>query len=77
VETVENGLGKHNPKLLTLSTLVTATQRMFPSLKSVSDLAILRTKIEQVVDLKLLFSHRRDIIFKVKCGANFENNSSN
>ncbi|MBD2665160.1 hypothetical protein B6N60_04600 [Richelia sinica FACHB-800] len=38
VETVENGLGKHNPKLLTLSTLVTATQRMFPSLKSVTDL---------------------------------------
>lgn len=34
VETVENGLGKHNPKLLTLSTLVTATQRMFPNLKS-------------------------------------------
>ncbi|OYD89887.1 hypothetical protein CDG77_17900 [Nostoc sp. 'Peltigera membranacea cyanobiont' 213] len=38
VETVENGLGKHNPKLLTLSTLVTATQRMFPNLKSQTDL---------------------------------------
>ncbi|BAZ19261.1 DNA sulfur modification protein DndB [Nostoc sp. LEGE 06077] len=38
VETVENGLGKHNPKLLTLSTLVTATQHMFPHLKSQTDL---------------------------------------
>ncbi|GAB1540105.1 hypothetical protein NUACC21_27740 [Scytonema sp. NUACC21] len=35
---VENGLGKHNPKLLTLSTLVTATQHMFPSLQSKKDL---------------------------------------
>ncbi|WP_460202535.1 DNA sulfur modification protein DndB [Scytonema sp. NUACC21] len=38
VEMVENGLGKHNPKLLTLSTLVTATQHMFPSLQSKKDL---------------------------------------
>lgn len=38
VEMVENGLGKHNPKLLTLSTLVTATQHMFPNLKSKKDL---------------------------------------
>lgn len=35
---VENGLGKHNPKLLTLSTLVTATKYMFPNLKSKKDL---------------------------------------
>lgn len=34
VEMVENGLGKHNSKLLTLSTLVTATQHMFPNIKS-------------------------------------------
>jgi DNA sulfur modification protein DndB len=34
VEMVENGLGKHNPKLMTLSTLVTATQHMFPHLQS-------------------------------------------
>ena len=34
VETVENGLGTQNPKLLTLSTLVTAVQFSFPSLKS-------------------------------------------
>lgn len=32
IETVENGLGKHNPKLMTLSTLVTATQHMYPRL---------------------------------------------
>ncbi|MDY6785796.1 MAG: DNA sulfur modification protein DndB [Cyanobacteriota bacterium] len=38
VEAVENGLGKHNPKLLTLSTLVTATKHMFPHLKSKQDL---------------------------------------
>ncbi len=34
VEMVENGLGKHNSKLLTFSTLVTATRHMFPYLKS-------------------------------------------
>lgn len=34
VETVENGLGKHNPKLMTLSTFVTATGHMFPNLNS-------------------------------------------
>jgi DGQHR domain-containing protein len=38
VETHENGLGKHNPKLLTLSTLVAATQHMFPRLKKNEDL---------------------------------------
>lgn len=38
VETIENGLGQHNPKLLTLSTLVTATQHMFPNLRSKRDL---------------------------------------
>jgi DGQHR domain-containing protein len=38
VETVENSLGSHNPKLLTLSTLVTATKHMFPNLKSKKDL---------------------------------------
>jgi DNA sulfur modification protein DndB len=38
VEMVENGLGKHNPKLMTLSTLVTATRHMFPNLKSKKDL---------------------------------------
>jgi DNA sulfur modification protein DndB len=38
VEMVENSLGKHNPKLMTLSTLVTATQHMFPNLKSKEDL---------------------------------------
>jgi DGQHR domain-containing protein len=38
VEAVENNLSKHNPRLLTLSTLVTATQRMFPNLKSETDL---------------------------------------
>jgi DGQHR domain-containing protein len=41
VETVENGLGKHNPKLLTLSTLVTSTQHMFPNLRSKQDLEAL------------------------------------
>ena len=38
VETVENGLGTQNPKLLTLSTLVTAVQFSFPTLKSDEDL---------------------------------------
>lgn len=38
VEMVENGLGKHNSKLMTLSTLVTATRHMFPNLKSKKDL---------------------------------------
>jgi DGQHR domain-containing protein len=33
VEMVENGLGKHNPKLLTLATLVSATGHMFPHLQ--------------------------------------------
>jgi DGQHR domain-containing protein len=41
VETIENGLGKHNPKLLTLSTLVTATQHMFPNLRSQQNLEAL------------------------------------
>ena len=31
VEQVENGLNQHNPKLMTLSTLVTATKYMFPN----------------------------------------------
>lgn len=34
VEMVENGLGKHNPKLMTLSTLVTSTQHMFPHIQT-------------------------------------------
>ena len=38
VEKVENGLGSSNPKLLTLSTLVTATKYMFPNFKSKKDL---------------------------------------
>ncbi len=38
VEMVENSLGKHNSKLLTLSTLVTATKHMFPNLNSQKDL---------------------------------------
>lgn len=38
VEMVENSLGKHNPKLLTFSTLVTATRYMFPNLESEMDL---------------------------------------
>lgn len=38
VEMVENGLGKHNPKLMTFSTLMTATQHMFPNLRSKRDL---------------------------------------
>jgi len=40
VEMVENSLGKHNPKLMTLSTLVTATRHMFPNLKSKKDLEL-------------------------------------
>lgn len=40
VEQVENGLGKHNPKLLTLSTLVQTTKHMFPHLKSKQDLKV-------------------------------------
>lgn len=43
VETIENGLGQHNPKLLTLSTLVTATQHMFPNLRSKQNLEGLTT----------------------------------
>lgn len=43
VEMAENGLGKHNPKLLTFATLVTATQHMFPNLKS-------KEGLEQMVD---------------------------
>lgn len=38
VEMVENGLGTHNPKLMTFSTLVTATQHMYPNLRSKKDL---------------------------------------
>ena len=38
VEMVDNSLGKHNPKLLTFSTLVTATRHMFPHLKSTNNL---------------------------------------
>jgi DNA sulfur modification protein DndB len=41
VETIENGLGQHNPKLLTLSTLVMATQHMFPNLRSKRDIEAL------------------------------------
>ena len=33
VEIVDNGLGRHNPKLLTLSTLVSANKHLFPHLK--------------------------------------------
>ncbi len=40
VEMVETGLGKHNAKLMTFSTLVTATQHMFPNLKSKKDLEV-------------------------------------
>ncbi|WP_200892329.1 DNA sulfur modification protein DndB [Aliterella atlantica] len=40
VETIENSLGSHNPKLLTLSTLVIATKYMFPNLKSKKDLEL-------------------------------------
>lgn len=38
VEMVENGLGRHNSKLMTFSTLVSATQHMYPSLRSKKDL---------------------------------------
>jgi len=38
VELLENGLGTHNPKLLTLSTLVSATKSMFPNQKSKKNL---------------------------------------
>lgn len=38
VEMIESGLGKYNPKLLTLSTLVTATKFMFPHLQATSNL---------------------------------------
>lgn len=38
VEMADNSLGKHNPKLLTFSTLVSATRYMFPNLKSMQDL---------------------------------------
>lgn len=48
VEMVENGLGKHNPKLMTLSTLVTSTQHMFPHLQS-------RDNLEQFTDWALTF----------------------
>lgn len=48
VEMVENSLGKHNPKLLTLSTLVAATKYMFPNLKSKKDL-------EQMIDWAIAF----------------------
>ena len=41
IEMIENGLGKHNPKLMTLSTLVTSTQHMFPHLQSVDTLEAL------------------------------------
>lgn len=34
VEIIEHSLGQHNPKLLTLSTLVQATQFMFPNLST-------------------------------------------
>lgn len=48
VEKVENGLGKHNPKLMTLSTLVNATQHMFPNLQS-------KTGIEPLIDWAATF----------------------
>lgn len=35
---VANSLGKQNPKLLTLSTLVTATRYMFPNIKTTENL---------------------------------------
>jgi|GEM_PF-787478 len=40
VEQVENGLGPHNPKLMTLSTLVTATKHMFPNLQATENLEL-------------------------------------
>lgn len=48
VEMVENSLGKHNPKLLTFSTLVTATQHMFPDLKA-------KDGLEQILDWAVTF----------------------
>jgi DNA sulfur modification protein DndB len=41
IEIIENGLGQHNPKLMTLSTLVMATQHMFPNLRSKRNLEAL------------------------------------
>lgn len=38
IEYIQNGLGTHNPKLLTLSTLVTALQFTFPHLKNPDNL---------------------------------------
>ncbi|MDJ0578631.1 DNA sulfur modification protein DndB [Crocosphaera sp.] len=38
IEMIETGLGHYNPKLMTLSTLVTTTKYMFPSLKSQENL---------------------------------------
>ncbi|MFN9175628.1 MAG: DNA sulfur modification protein DndB [Synechocystis sp.] len=38
IEYIQNGLGTHNPKLLTLSTLVTALQFIFPHLKNPDNL---------------------------------------
>ena len=46
VEVFENGLGPHNPKLLTLSTLVSATKSMFPNLKSKKNIDQLTTWAE-------------------------------
>jgi DGQHR domain-containing protein len=40
IETVDNGLGKSNPKLMTLSTLVQATKHTFPHLKKNQNLAL-------------------------------------
>jgi DGQHR domain-containing protein len=40
VEQIENGLSPHNPKLITLSTLVTATKYTFPNLKAMTDLEL-------------------------------------
>ncbi|MEB3309553.1 MAG: DNA sulfur modification protein DndB [Snowella sp.] len=47
VEAVENSLGNQNPKLLTLSTLVTAIQFNFPNLKTQDELP---DKIEWSID---------------------------
>ncbi|EAZ88001.1 DNA sulfur modification protein DndB [Crocosphaera chwakensis] len=38
IELIETGLGNHNPKLMTLSTLVTATKSMFSTFKSPENL---------------------------------------
>jgi DNA sulfur modification protein DndB len=40
VETIENSLGRHNPKLMTLSTLVRATQAMFPKIEPEDDIEL-------------------------------------